>query len=58
MHELFCMGTKNYETAFQTIQEYNISKEIQYNSSIPTKTGKYKDSRCYFDIVYSIYQDV
>jgi len=49
LHDLTCIGRKNYKEALSNVQDYNITKVLSEKCSIPDKHGDLKMSRCFFD---------
>lgn len=37
---------------------FNVSKQFQFRASLPSKTGRYRDSQCVYDLIHAIQKDI
>jgi hypothetical protein len=58
LHDLFCKGNKDYKEALSKVQDYNMTKILTRQCSIPDLDGNFKDSKVELNVVHAIQFDV
>lgn len=58
LHDLTCRGNKNYKESLSNVQDYNMTKIITRQASIPNINGVYKDSKVELDVIYAVQFDI
>lgn len=54
LHDLCCKGNKDYREALANVQDYNMTKILTKQSSIPDKSGDIKQNFCELNTLYYI----
>jgi hypothetical protein len=58
LHDLFCKGNKDYKEALSKVQDYNMTKILTRQCSLPDFEGNFKDSKVELDVVHAVQFDV
>jgi len=54
LHDLTCRGNKDYKEALAKVQDYNMTKILTRNCSIPDETGNYRESKVELNVIYAV----
>jgi hypothetical protein len=58
LHDLTCIGNKDYKEALSNVQDYNMTKVLTRKCSIPSISGVFKEARCEIDLIYFVALDI
>uniref|UniRef100_A0A7S3IDV9 Uncharacterized protein n=1 Tax=Strombidium inclinatum TaxID=197538 RepID=A0A7S3IDV9_9SPIT len=58
LHNLTCIGSKDYKEALSNVQDFNATKLISEKCSIPARSGVYSDSKCEIDQIHFVSADI
>ena len=58
LHDLMCIGSKDYKVALSTVQDYNMTKLVAAKCAIPDKSGEFKKARCDIDTIKNVFMDI
>jgi hypothetical protein len=58
LHDLTCRGNKDYKEALSNVQDYNMTKILTRQCSIPDINGDYKEARCDLNTIYAVQFDI
>lgn len=58
LHDLYCRGNKDYRDALANVQDYNMTKILTRQCSVPDKTGDIKLFTCDFNILFNLQCDI
>ena len=58
LHDLTCRGNKDYKEALAKVQDYNMTKILTRNCSIPDETGNYRESKVELNVIYAVQFDI
>lgn len=58
LHDLVCRGNKDYKEALSNVQDYNMTKILTRQCSIPDIGGDYKEGRCDLNVIYAVQFDI
>jgi len=58
LHDLMCKGNKDYKLALSIIQDYNMTKILSNQFSVPDESGLAKNAVCHFDPLFSVMYDI
>ena len=58
LHDLVCRGTKDYKESLSNVQDYNMTKILTRKTSLPDKSGDYKEGRVELDVIYAVQMDI
>jgi len=54
LHDLTCRGNKDYKEALSNVQDYNMTKILTRQCSIPDVNGDYKEAKCDLNTIYAV----
>lgn len=54
LHDLTCRGNKDIREALGKVQDYNMTKILTRQCSLPDLNGEYKESKVELNVVYSV----
>jgi len=54
LHDLMCRGNQDHKQALAKVQDYNMTKVLTRNCSVPDFTGDIKEQRCDLNTLYNI----
>ena len=54
LHDLTCRGNKDYKEALSNVQDYNMTKILTRQCSIPDINGDYKEAKCDLNTIYAV----
>jgi hypothetical protein len=58
LHDLLCRGNKDYKEALNKVQDYNMTKILTRQASIPALSGDYKEGYCDLNTLYAVQMDI
>lgn len=58
LHDLTCRGNKDYKEALSNVQDYNMTKILTRQCSIPDINGDYKEAKCDLNTIYAVQFDI
>lgn len=58
LHDLMCRGNKDYKDALSNVQDYNMTKILTRQCSVPDKQGDVKMFTVDFDILHHVQCDI
>jgi hypothetical protein len=58
LHDLTCRGSKDYKEALSNVQDYNMTKILTRQCSIPDINGDYKEAKCDLNTIHAIWFDI
>lgn len=58
LHDLFCKGNKDYKEALGKVQDYNMTKILTRQCSIPDLDGNYKESKVELNVIHAVQFDI
>ena len=58
LHDLTCRGNKDIREALGKVQDYNMTKILTRQCSLPDLNGEYKESKVELNVVYSVQFDI
>ena len=58
LHDLTCRGNKDYKEALSNVQDYNMTKILTRQCSLPDLDGEYKESKCELNVIYAVQFDI
>ena len=58
LHDLMCKGVKDYKTALENVQDYNLAKILACKCTVPNKSGDIKQAQIFFNILYYLQTDI
>ena len=58
LHDLCCRGNKDYKEALAKVQDYNMTKILTRQCSIPDLQGNYKESKVELNVIWGVQFDI
>lgn len=58
LHDLTCRGNMDYKQALSKVQDYNMTKILTRQCSIPDVNGDYKEAKCDLNTIYAVQFDI
>ena len=58
LHDLCCRGTKNYKTALENVNDFNMAKILYGKCTVSNYSGDIKQGELSFDLLFNLQMDI